>query len=89
MDRKIERMNDLLCPHVMSCFTMQFFQQGKIIWTYIYRCFCFSSAEEPFLILADHHEIRKLSVDGSNYTLLKQVRLSLSFSFFSASFVAK
>ncbi|GAA6078636.1 low-density lipoprotein receptor-related protein 1B isoform X1 [Tachysurus ichikawai] len=30
------------------------------------------SAEEPFLILADHHEIRKLSVDGSNYTLLKQ-----------------
>ncbi|KAJ8282634.1 hypothetical protein COCON_G00051530 [Conger conger] len=30
------------------------------------------SAEEPFLILADHHEIRKISVDGSNYTLLKQ-----------------
>lgn len=32
------------------------------------------SAEEPFLIMADHHEIRKLSVDGSNYTILKQVR---------------
>ena len=31
-------------------------------------------AEEPFLIMADHHEIRKLSVDGSNYTILKQVR---------------
>lgn len=30
-------------------------------------------AEEPFLIMADHHEIRKLSVDGSNYTILKQV----------------
>ncbi|XP_028834762.1 low-density lipoprotein receptor-related protein 1B-like isoform X3 [Denticeps clupeoides] len=30
------------------------------------------SAEQPFLILADHHEIRKISVDGSNYTLLKQ-----------------
>nr|XP_055074200.1 low-density lipoprotein receptor-related protein 1B-like isoform X3 [Misgurnus anguillicaudatus] len=30
------------------------------------------SAEEPFLILADHHEIRKISLDGSNYTLLKQ-----------------
>eukprot|EP00066_Takifugu_rubripes_P020818 XP_011610084.1 PREDICTED: low-density lipoprotein receptor-related protein 1B [Takifugu rubripes] len=30
------------------------------------------SAEEPFLIMADHHEIRKLSVDGSNYTILKQ-----------------
>lgn len=30
--------------------------------------------EEPFLILADHHEIRKISTDGSNYTLLKQVR---------------
>lgn len=33
-------------------------------------------AEEPFLILADHHEIRKLSVDGTNYTLLKQVSIS-------------
>ncbi|XP_035376859.1 low-density lipoprotein receptor-related protein 1B [Electrophorus electricus] len=31
-----------------------------------------ASAEEPFLILADHHEIRKISLDGSNYTLLKQ-----------------
>uniref|UniRef100_A0A673K1S7 Low-density lipoprotein receptor-related protein 1B-like n=1 Tax=Sinocyclocheilus rhinocerous TaxID=307959 RepID=A0A673K1S7_9TELE len=31
------------------------------------------SAEEPFLILADHHEIRKISLDGSNYTLLKQL----------------
>uniref|UniRef100_A0A8K9XSB1 EGF-like domain-containing protein n=1 Tax=Oncorhynchus mykiss TaxID=8022 RepID=A0A8K9XSB1_ONCMY len=30
------------------------------------------SVEEPFLVLADHHEIRKLSVDGSNYTILKQ-----------------
>ncbi|XP_048876028.1 low-density lipoprotein receptor-related protein 1B-like isoform X1 [Brienomyrus brachyistius] len=30
------------------------------------------SGEEPFLILADHHEIRKMSIDGSNYTLLKQ-----------------
>uniref|UniRef100_A0A672N291 Low-density lipoprotein receptor-related protein 1B-like n=1 Tax=Sinocyclocheilus grahami TaxID=75366 RepID=A0A672N291_SINGR len=30
-------------------------------------------SEEPFLILADHHEIRKISLDGSNYTLLKQV----------------
>ncbi|XP_015214111.2 low-density lipoprotein receptor-related protein 1B isoform X2 [Lepisosteus oculatus] len=30
------------------------------------------SGEKPFLILADHHEIRKIDVDGSNYTLLKQ-----------------
>nr|XP_033800021.1 low-density lipoprotein receptor-related protein 1B [Geotrypetes seraphini] len=30
------------------------------------------SDDVPFLILADHHEIRKLSTDGSNYTLLKQ-----------------
>ncbi|MEJ1271890.1 hypothetical protein NN561_002737 [Cricetulus griseus] len=30
------------------------------------------SDEEPFLILADQHEIRKISTDGSNYTLLKQ-----------------
>uniref|UniRef100_A0A8C1SK69 Low density lipoprotein receptor-related protein 1Ba n=1 Tax=Cyprinus carpio TaxID=7962 RepID=A0A8C1SK69_CYPCA len=33
---------------------------------------CRSLSEEPFLILADHHEIRKISLDGSNYTLLKQ-----------------
>uniref|UniRef100_A0A8C4MYX3 LDL receptor related protein 1B n=1 Tax=Equus asinus asinus TaxID=83772 RepID=A0A8C4MYX3_EQUAS len=30
------------------------------------------SDEEAFLILADQHEIRKISTDGSNYTLLKQ-----------------
>ncbi|KAM3855508.1 LOW QUALITY PROTEIN: low-density lipoprotein receptor-related protein 1B [Vipera latastei] len=30
------------------------------------------SDEEPFLILADHHEIRKISTDGSNYTSMKQ-----------------
>ncbi|GCB72649.1 hypothetical protein scyTo_0002111 [Scyliorhinus torazame] len=30
------------------------------------------SAEEPFLIFADRHEIRKMSIDGFNYTLLKQ-----------------
>ncbi|KAI4902142.1 hypothetical protein NFI96_003425 [Prochilodus magdalenae] len=35
------------------------------------------TAEEPFLILADHHEIRKISLDGSNYTLLKQVGVLL------------
>lgn len=38
---------------------------------------CLVSAEEPFLIMADHHEIRKLSVDGSNYTILKQVTVSV------------
>uniref|UniRef100_A0A8C9TUU4 Low density lipoprotein receptor-related protein 1Ba n=1 Tax=Scleropages formosus TaxID=113540 RepID=A0A8C9TUU4_SCLFO len=44
-----------------------------------YRCLCTDGYEapphtpkSPFLILADHHEIRKISVDGSNYTLLKQ-----------------
>uniref|UniRef100_A0A803TQP0 LDL receptor related protein 1B n=1 Tax=Anolis carolinensis TaxID=28377 RepID=A0A803TQP0_ANOCA len=30
------------------------------------------SDEEPFLILADHHEIRKITIDGSNYTSIKQ-----------------
>ena len=40
---------------------------------YVFLSF-FSLVEEPLLILADHHEIRKLSVDGSNYTILKQVR---------------
>uniref|UniRef100_A0A3Q1FTS4 Low density lipoprotein receptor-related protein 1Ba n=1 Tax=Acanthochromis polyacanthus TaxID=80966 RepID=A0A3Q1FTS4_9TELE len=35
---------------------------------------CKALSEEPFLIMADHHEIRKLSVDGSNYTILKQLQ---------------
>ncbi|XP_038606813.1 low-density lipoprotein receptor-related protein 1B [Tachyglossus aculeatus] len=30
------------------------------------------SGDAPFLILADQHEIRTVSTDGSNYTLLKQ-----------------
>uniref|UniRef100_A0A4W5QCD1 EGF-like domain-containing protein n=1 Tax=Hucho hucho TaxID=62062 RepID=A0A4W5QCD1_9TELE len=47
-----------------------------------YKCLCADgyeapaknshSSEEPFLILADHHDIRKISTDGSNYTPLKQ-----------------
>ncbi|CAB1328019.1 unnamed protein product, partial [Coregonus sp. 'balchen'] len=36
-----------------------------------YKCLC-ADAEEPFLILADHHDIRKISTDGSNYIPLKQ-----------------
>nr|XP_060615948.1 low-density lipoprotein receptor-related protein 1B-like [Anolis sagrei ordinatus] len=32
------------------------------------------SDEDPFLILADHHEIRKITIDGSNYTSIKQVQ---------------
>lgn len=30
--------------------------------------------EEPFLIFANRYYLRKLNLDGSNYTLLKQVR---------------
>lgn len=29
--------------------------------------------EEPFLIFANRYYLRKLNLDGSNYTLLKQV----------------
>uniref|UniRef100_A0A3Q2Y480 Low density lipoprotein receptor-related protein 1Ba n=1 Tax=Hippocampus comes TaxID=109280 RepID=A0A3Q2Y480_HIPCM len=45
-----------------------------------YKCLCVDGyealEEEPFLIMADHHEIRKLSADGSNYTILKQQGLN-------------
>lgn len=37
--------------------------------------------EEPFLIFANRYYLRKLNLDGSNYTLLKQVRLALTFFF--------
>lgn len=30
--------------------------------------------EEPFLIFANRYYLRKLNLDGSNYTLIKQVR---------------
>lgn len=33
--------------------------------------------EEPFLIFANRYYLRKLNLDGSNYTLLKQVREEL------------
>lgn len=45
---------------------------SKLTFSFVTKMFIIS-AEEPFLIMADHHEIRKLSVDGSNYTILKQV----------------
>lgn len=35
---------------------------------------CRSADEEPFLIFANRYYLRKLNLDGSNYTLLKQVR---------------
>lgn len=35
---------------------------------------CLPAEEEPFLIFANRYYLRKLNLDGSNYTLLKQVR---------------
>lgn len=35
-----------------------------------------SPDEEPFLIFANRYYLRKLNLDGSNYTLLKQVQAS-------------
>ncbi len=35
---------------------------------------CLPADEEPFLIFANRYYLRKLNLDGSNYTLLKQVR---------------
>lgn len=42
--------------------------------------------EEPFLIFANRYYLRKLNLDGSNYTLLKQARLA--YGFFSPHFSA-
>uniref|UniRef100_A0A096LXY3 EGF-like domain-containing protein n=1 Tax=Poecilia formosa TaxID=48698 RepID=A0A096LXY3_POEFO len=75
------------CVDVDECSTTLPCSQRCINTYGSYRCLCVDgyepvdrnpntckaiSAEEPFLIMADHHEIRKLSVDGSNYTILKQ-----------------
>lgn len=38
--------------------------------------------EEPYLIFANRYYLRKLNLDGSNYTLIKQVKppvLSLTY----------
>ncbi|MEQ2228706.1 Low-density lipoprotein receptor- protein 1B [Ilyodon furcidens] len=75
------------CVDVDECSTTLPCSQRCINTYGSYRCLCVDgyepvdrnpntckavSDEEPFLIMADHHEIRKLSVDGSNYTILKQ-----------------
>ncbi|KAM9364417.1 LOW QUALITY PROTEIN: low-density lipoprotein receptor-related protein 1B-like [Pholidichthys leucotaenia] len=75
------------CVDVNECTTTLPCSQRCINTYGSYKCLCVEgyepldrnpstckalSAEEPFLIMADHHEIRKLSVDGSNYTILKQ-----------------
>lgn len=67
-----------LCILLLFHFFSQYgkFQFSSTVWILQYvssKAIFFISAEEPFLIMADHHEIRKLSVDGSNYTILKQV----------------
>lgn len=37
--------------------------------------FCLAYVEvEPYLIFANRYYLRKLNLDGSNYTLIKQVR---------------
>lgn len=55
-----------LIPHLAE------FQCLPITPLVLLCCVFIISDEEPFLIMADHHEIRKLSIDGSNYTILKQ-----------------
>lgn len=42
--------------------------------TLLYKCVAYISDEEPFLIFANRYYLRKLNLDGSNYTLIKQVR---------------
>lgn len=37
-------------------------------------CVCVFAEEEPYLIFANRYYLRKLNLDGSNYTLIKQVR---------------
>lgn len=39
-----------------------------------YKSVAYISDEEPFLIFANRYYLRKLNLDGSNYTLIKQVR---------------
>lgn len=43
----------------------------------LFLLFCID--EEPFLIFANRYYLRKLSLDGTNYTLLKQVPFLMLF----------
>uniref|UniRef100_A0A8C5NES4 EGF-like domain-containing protein n=1 Tax=Gouania willdenowi TaxID=441366 RepID=A0A8C5NES4_GOUWI len=65
------------CVDIDECSTTLPCSQRCINTFGSYKCMCVDGyealdPEEPILIMADHHEIRKLSVDGSNYTILKQ-----------------
>lgn len=61
-----------LCPVSLMLTVTPRSKISKLTFSFETKMFIIS-AEEPFLIMADHHEIRKLSIDGSNYTILKQV----------------
>lgn len=61
------------CPVSSPAAESRTSKQFQISRHFLTMCLSLILAEEPFLIMADHHEIRKLSVDGSNYTILKQV----------------
>lgn len=42
----------------------------------MFSIWCLDTEEEPYLIFANRYYLRKLNLDGSNYTLIKQVRNS-------------
>ena len=48
--------------------------QGVFMVNSLTYNFPLAADEEPFLIFANRYYLRKLNLDGSNYTLLKQVR---------------
>lgn len=60
-----------------GCFTFYCLIMQR--WSSFLKPLCVE--EEPYLIFANRYYLRKLNLDGSNYTLIKQVRFGLCWTF--------
>lgn len=62
--------------HTHVCFVFHWLLIANSVLKHMfYFIFCLASVEvEPYLIFANRYYLRKLNLDGSNYTLIKQVR---------------
>lgn len=57
-----------------ECFTFCLLLTANSILKWMFSVWYSCVEEEPYLIFANRYYLRKLNLDGSNYTLIKQVR---------------
>lgn len=60
--------------HASVCFGFCWLLVANSALMHMFSVWCLRVEEEPYLIFANRYYLRKLNLDGSNYTLIKQVR---------------